>query len=696
MDNLLQTNIAYLKGIGPVRAKKLAKELSIKVYQDLLTHYPFRYQDRTRFYDIKDIEEGMPHIQLKGTITDLTNINRGSRKRLKATFKDTTGTLSLVWFNRIEYIRKIITLNTPYYIFGKPTLYNGKFSINHPELNNPFQENSQHLYPIYSTTEKLSALGLDSKGIVQAQRTLLTTIAPHIVETLPAYLLAQHKLISKKKALQYIHFAPNTKLLEEARHRLAFEELFYLQLRLLRHKKLAIEKSSAQVFANTTLLTHFYHHHLPFNLTVAQKKVLKEIFKDLSSGKQMNRLLQGDVGSGKTMVAFLSMLLPWASDAQVVLMAPTEILAQQHYHSLISYAQKLNITIDLLTGSTPKKKRKVLYKPLADGSLRLLIGTHALLEDKVQFKQLGLAIIDEQHRFGVVQRTKLLVKNNQQQPPHILVMSATPIPRTLAMTLYGSLDVSTIDELPPGRLPIKTVHRYDAQRLPIFTFIKKQLAQGKQAYIVYPLVEGPSKLAYKDVMDGYTSISRAFPNTPIGILYGNMKPANKAYEMQRFVKGDTKIMVATTVIEVGIDVPNATVMIIENAERFGLAQLHQLRGRIGRGATQSYCILMTGYKLSVASKIRIDTMVATHDGFEIAEADLQLRGPGNLVGIEQSGVLALKIADLKKDGAIVQKTRTIAEQILKKDPNLTNEAHHCIQQELIYLVTHTPNWSSVS
>jgi ATP-dependent DNA helicase RecG len=587
--------------------------------------------------------------------------------------------------------------NVDYVVFGKPSRYGNKLSIAHPEIEllTEKSEKGGYLQPVYPLSEKLRNRYIDNKFIIKLQQDVIKGAISHIRETLPAAILQQQSFIGKKEALINIHFPKSLEWLEQAQRRLKFEELFYIQLRLVKMKLVREEKFKGMVFGDTSILTRFYKEHLPFDLTEAQKRVVREIYSDMKSGKQMNRLLQGDVGSGKTIVGFISILLAIGGDAQAALMAPTEILAQQHYANLKKYADKMNISIALLTGSVKKSARKPIHEQLADGSLKILIGTHALLEVEVKFYKLGLAIIDEQHRFGVAQRSKLWQKNSNFYP-HVLVMTATPIPRTLAMTLYGDLEISVIDELPKGRKPIKTTHQFDSHRLQVNGFIKTQIEAGRQVYVVYPLIEESEKLDLKHLMDGYESISRAFPEMPISILHGQMKPEAKDFEMARFAKGETKIMVATTVIEVGVDVPNASVMIVESAQRFGLSQLHQLRGRVGRGAEQSFCILMTDHKLSSESKTRIETMVRTNNGFEIAETDLKLRGPGDLMGTQQSGALDLLIADLGKDGELLKTARVAAQTILANDPLLQQEENRMILHQIESTNKSAVNWSKVS
>lgn len=696
MASFFETSIEFLKGVGPQRAVVMQKELKIFTFGDLIQHYPFRYEDRTRFYQVKDIHEEMPYVQIRGKITRFETVGSQYKKRLVGHFTDGSGNLELVWFQGINWALQKLKPGVPYVVFGKPNRYGKTYSIAHPEVD-PEQEKEAKsgLQPVYPLTEKLRARHIDSKFISTLQQMILQNAKIHVRETLPDALVQQYHFPDKFIALQNIHFPGDATALAAAQHRLKFEELFYLQLRLLKMKLVRIEKFKGQVFNDTVILTDFYKHYLPFPLTEAQKKVIREIYGDMKSGHQMNRLLQGDVGSGKTIVAFICILLVIGADAQAALMAPTEILAQQHYKNLKKYADAMNLPIALLTGSTKKAARKELHEQLQSGELKILIGTHALLEEEVRFHQLGLAIIDEQHRFGVAQRSKLWQKNTDTYP-HVLVMTATPIPRTLAMTLYGDLDISVIDEMPKGRKPIKTTHQFDAHRLQVNAFLRQQIDAGRQVYIVYPLIEESEKLDLKHVMDGYESISRAFPDLAISILHGQMKAEAKEFEMNRFLKGETKIMVATTVIEVGVDVPNASVMVIESAERFGLSQLHQLRGRVGRGAEQSYCILMTSYKLSAEARLRMNTMVRTNNGFEIAETDLELRGPGDLMGTQQSGLLDLLIADLGKDGKILQQAREAANHILQADPELKKADNLPIKAHLSSLRKATVNWAKIS
>ncbi|MCM5663083.1 ATP-dependent DNA helicase RecG [Galbibacter mesophilus] len=697
--NILQTPIDYLKGVGPNRADLLRKELGIHTYQDLVNLFPNRYLDKTRYYKINELQRNGTEVQIIGKITHLKTVEQKRGKRLVATFVDETGQMELVWFRGHKWIRENLKLNKPYVVFGKTNWYNG-FSMAHPDMELlEVHEKSIRtaMQPIYPSTEKLTNKGITNKVINKIMQQLFVETKARFFDTLSEELRNELKLISKSKALFNIHFPQNQELLAKAQYRLKFEELFYIQLQLIAKNLTRKNKIKGFNFDKVgTLFNTFYTEHLPFELTDAQKRVIKEIRNDLGTNAQMNRLLQGDVGSGKTIVALMTMLLAIDNGFQACLVAPTEILAQQHFNGILELVKPLNLEVKLLTGSSKTSERKEIHEQLEEGSLHILIGTHAVLEDKVQFKNLGLAIIDEQHRFGVAQRAKLWHKN--EIPPHILVMTATPIPRTLAMSLYGDLDISVIDELPPGRKAIKTVHRYDSNRLKVFGFIKDEIAKGRQIYVVYPLIQESEKLDYKDLMDGYESIVREFPqpNYQISIVHGQMKPADKDYEMERFVKRETQIMVATTVIEVGVNVPNASVMIIESAERFGLSQLHQLRGRVGRGAEQSFCILMTSHKLSNDSKTRLETMVRTNDGFEIAEVDLKLRGPGDIMGTQQSGVLNLKIADIVKDNDILKTARYYAMRVLKEDPRLGLEKNKIFRYTYQQLAKHKNIWNYIS
>ncbi|NVK51073.1 MAG: ATP-dependent DNA helicase RecG [Cyclobacteriaceae bacterium] len=697
MSGFFSTKIEFLKGVGPQRAELLNKELQIFTYGDLLQHYPFRYEDRSKFYKIHQLNPDLENVQVIARVMKMEIVGVGGKKRLVAHVADETGEMEMTWFKGIQWVQKKLPIGSVFIFFGKPAQFGRKWSIAHPEMEPLSQasENRNSFQPVYSTTEKLRSRFLDSRGISKLMEQLVQASLPYIQETLPSGILEQYQLIEKKEALREIHFPSRPELLQRARKRLKFEEFFFLQLRLLKMKVARTEKFRGQILDNTSLVTDFYQNHIPFELTGAQKRVIRESYQDMKSGKQMNRLIQGDVGSGKTMVAFICMLIAIGSGAQACLMAPTEILANQHYEGLKEYADMMGIKIALLTGSVKKSARKTIHEELLNGELKILIGTHALLEDVVQFQNLGLAIVDEQHRFGVAQRAKLWAKN-EEFFPHVLVMTATPIPRTLAMTLYGDLDVSVIDELPAGRKPIQTVHRYDKDRLKVFGFINQEIQKGRQVYIVYPLIEESEKLNLKNLMDGYESIARAFPQYPLSIVHGSMKADAKDFEMQRFVKGETKIMVATTVIEVGVNVPNASVMIIENAERFGLSQLHQLRGRVGRGAEQSYCILMSKYELSKDSRIRLETMVRTNDGFEIADVDLRLRGPGDLMGTQQSGVTDLLIADLSRDAGLLTLARDAAQQLLAADPHLTLPENQPILKQIQQQKKSAVNWSRIS
>ena len=697
MSGIFDTKIEFLKGVGPQKAALINKELNLFTFGELIQHYPFRYEDRTKFFKIREITAELENVQIIGKIRQVELIGLGPKRRLVAHVVDETGEMEMTWFKGIQWVQPKLPAGATFIFYGKPALYGRKWSIAHPEMEplSAANESRNNFQPVYSTTEKLRAKFLDSRGISKLMEQLVQVCLPQIQETLPAAILGQYQLVGKQESIRQIHFPSNPDLLQRARRRLKFEEFFFLQLRILMMKLTRIEKAQGQILSSTELVTEFYKNHIPFELTNAQKRVVREAFADMKSGRQMNRLIQGDVGSGKTMVAFICMLIAISSGAQACLMAPTEILANQHHEGLRQYAEMMGLEIALLTGSVKKSRRKQIHESLESGQLKILIGTHALLEDVVQFQNLGLAIVDEQHRFGVAQRAKLWAKN-ERFIPHVLVMTATPIPRTLAMTLYGDLDVSVIDELPAGRKPIQTVHRYDKDRLKVFGFINQEIQKGRQVYIVYPLIDESEKLDLKNLMDGYESIARAFPNYPISIVYGSMKSEDKDFEMQRFVKGETKIMVATTVIEVGVNVPNASVMIIENAERFGLSQLHQLRGRVGRGAEQSYCVLMSKLELSKDSRIRLDTMVRTNDGFEIADVDLRLRGPGDLMGTQQSGVTDLLIADLSKDAQILTLARDAAQQILVLDPGLTQPENAPILRQVQQQKKHAVNWSRIS
>ena len=696
----LNNPVYYLKGISNVRASILSAELGLTRLNDLLHFFPYRYIDRTKFYKINELINNNSDIQIIGRVVELKTIQQKKGTRLVGKFQDDTGAIELVWFKGHKWLKDSIKINTQFVIYGKLNYFKGVFSIVHPEMDllEDYKKKIQtKLQPVYSSTDKLVNSGLSPKVFRGYLQDLLQQIFEQIQESLSTELIVNHGLIGKKEALLNIHFPTSPEMLEKAQYRLKFEELFFIQLQLVRKKLIRKNKIKGYVFAKVgDVFNEFYSQYLPFDLTNSQKVVLKEIRTDVASNTHMNRLLQGDVGSGKTIVALLAMLLAIDNGFQAAIIAPTEILATQHFNAIQELLQKMNISVDLLTGSCRVKKRREIHEGLENGKLKILIGTHALLEDKVTFKNLGIAIIDEQHRFGVAQRSKMWQKN--ELPPHILVMTATPIPRTLAMSVYGDLDISVIDELPPGRKEVKTVHRFDSNRLAVFKFMKQEIEKGRQVYVVYPLIEESKAMDYKDLMDGHESISREFPmpKYQISIVHGKMKAANKEYEMQRFVKGETQIMVATTVIEVGVNVPNASIMVIESAERFGLSQLHQLRGRVGRGADQSYCVLLSSFKLSAEAKTRLKTMVETSDGFKIAEVDLKLRGPGNMMGTQQSGVLNLKIADVVKDTSILYKARNAAIEILQDDPNLLKPANSCIHKTYAEISKTTGAWSNIS
>jgi ATP-dependent DNA helicase RecG len=700
-NNLLETPIEYLKGVGPNRGALLRKELGIFKYGDLVNFFPNRYIDRTRYYKINELQNNIAEVQIIGKIINIKTVEFGrNQKRLVAAFIDDTGQIDLNWFQGHKWIKESLKLNEVCVIFGKCAQYGNQFSMAHPEIE-LLSEHQKSLrsamQPVYPSTETLTNRGITNRVVNKMMQQLFLETQALFSETLPSYLTNELKLIPKNAALFNIHFPKSAEILAKAQFRLKFEELFFIQLQLITKNLIRKHKIKGHPFTSVgEFFNDFYKNHLPFQLTNAQKRVIKEIRTDMGSNAQMNRLLQGDVGSGKTIVAFMSMLLALDNGFQACLMAPTEILANQHFIGLSELAASLNINIKILTGSTKIAARRIIHEELENGTLQILIGTHALLEDKVKFQNLGLAVIDEQHRFGVEQRSKLWKKNTV--PPHILVMTATPIPRTLAMSLYGDLDISVIDELPPGRKPIQTVHRFDSNRLKVWKFIRDEIALGRQIYIVYPLIQESEKMDYKDLMDGYESISRDFPlpQYSVSILHGKMKPAEKDSEMKRFAEGKTNIMVATTVIEVGVNVPNASVMIIESAERFGLSQLHQLRGRVGRGADQSYCILMTSFKLSSDSKTRMETMVSTNDGFEIAEVDLKLRGPGDLMGTQQSGVLNLQIADIVRDRDILLLARNHAIKILKEDAPLQKPENAILKAVFIELTKKKNIWNYIS
>jgi ATP-dependent DNA helicase RecG len=700
VTEILNNPIEFLKGVGPARGELLKKELNIFTFEDLLGYFPFRYVDRSKFFKISEISSENAYIQLKGRIKEVSIIGQGRAKRFVAIFGDETGNIELVWFQGIKWIQDKIKPGYEYIVFGKPTIFNGKYNFAHPETELAGDMDTglnATLQPVYYSGEKLKNRGLDSRGISRLTKTLLLLLEGKIPETLPDYLLERLHFLPRKDTMMNIHHPENQQLLDKAIARLKFEEFFYIQLLLLKQKFLTTVKSTGHIFKIVgENFNEFYKNHLPFELTNAQKRVIREIRYDIGNGKQMNRLLQGDVGSGKTLVALMCMLIAIDNGFQTALMAPTEILARQHFNTINGFLKEMDISVQILTGSTKTSERKKIHSALMDGSLNILVGTHALIEDKVQFKNLGFVVIDEQHRFGVEQRAKLWKKNTT--PPHVLVMTATPIPRTLAMTVYGDLEVSVIDELPPGRKPIQTFHFYDSKRAELFGFMRKKIAEGRQIYVVYPLINESETLDLKDLQDGYDSITRAFPlpDYAVSIVHGQMKPEEKDFEMQRFVKGETQIMVATTVIEVGVDVPNASVMVIENAERFGLSQLHQLRGRVGRGAEQSYCILMTSFKLTSDGRKRIETMVNTNDGFQISEVDLKLRGPGDLQGTQQSGVLDMKIADIVRDEKILKYARNLAIEIIKDDPQLEKPKNALLAGRLAQLQKHRYDWSRIS
>ncbi len=696
MNNFLITPIEYLKGVGPQRAEVLKKELRIFTFQDLIEYYPFRYVDRSEHHKIRDLVDLEGFAQLRGRITQFVDSGTGRNKRLTAKFEDDTGMIDLVWFKGASWMKKSLQLNKEIQVYGKPKLFGNKWNIPHPEIST-IDKQEVGFQPVYSSTERLSSMSLNTKGIEKIVRNLLEENSIKFEDILSDSFRTKYQLVARDLAVRGVHIPKTEQQVQAARYRLKFEELFFLQMELLMRKKIAIQKSKGFVFTKVgDHFNSFYSEVLPFDLTGAQKRVLKEIRRDMNTGHHMNRLLQGDVGSGKTLVALLSMLLGIDNDFQAALMAPTEILAIQHFESISDFLKEKNVNVALLTGSTKKKDRTVLHEQLLNGEIDILIGTHALLEDVVQFKNLGLVVIDEQHRFGVKQRARMWKKNTT--PPHVLIMTATPIPRTLAMTFYGDLDVSVIDELPPGRKPITTLHKKEANRLRVFGFMKEEIAKGRQVYIVYPLIHESESLDFNNLMDGYEAISRSFPlpDYNVSIVHGKMKPEDKEFEMNRFVKGETQIMVATTVIEVGVNVPNASVMIIESAERFGLSQLHQLRGRVGRGAEKSFCILMTGDKISQDTKKRINTMVRTNDGFEISEVDLQLRGPGDLLGTQQSGLLDLKIANLSKDGHVVELARNAAKEILTEDPLLEKPENAGIRTKLNSMLRSRPNWGKIA
>ena len=698
MFDITTRDIKYLQGVGPQRASLLDKELQLRSLHDLLYYFPYKYVDRSRLYYIHEIDGNMPYIQLKGEILSFETIGEGRQRRLVAHFSDGTGVVDLVWFQGVKYLLGRYKVHEPYIVFGKPTVFNGRINIAHPDID-PAGEltlSTMGLQPYYNTTEKMKRGGLNSHAIEKLMKNAFALLQQPLAETLCEKVVREHHLMPLDEALRNIHFPQNPELLRKAQYRLKFEELFYVQLNILRYTQDRRRKFRGLVFERVgEVFNTFYNRNLPFQLTGAQKRVIKEIRKDMGSGRQMNRLLQGDVGSGKTLVALMSMLIALDNGYQACIMAPTEILAAQHYETMTRLLFGMNVRVELLTGSVKGKKREEILHNLLTGDVDILVGTHAVLEDTVHFASLGMVVIDEQHRFGVAQRAKLWSKNTC--PPHVLVMTATPIPRTLAMTLYGDLEVSVIDELPPGRKPIQTIHQFDNRRPSLYAGIRKQIAEGRQVYIVYPLIKESEKIDIKNLEEGYAHICEEFPDCRVSKVHGQMKPAEKDAEMQRFVNGETQIMVATTVIEVGVNVPNASVMVIENAERFGLSQLHQLRGRVGRGADQSYCILVTNYKLSEDTRKRLEIMVQTNDGFEIAEADLKLRGPGDLEGTQQSGMaFDLKIADLARDGQLLQYVREVASTIVDEDPHGQLPQYQVLWHHLQSLRKTHVNWAVIS
>ena len=698
MLDLDKRSLMYLPGVGPKKAEILRKEAGISSYEDLLFYFPYKYIDRSRFYKVSEITGNMPYIQLKGRILYYDTVGEGRTRRLVAKFSDGTGTIDLVWFKGLNYVTDKYKTGTEYIVFGKPTEFGHIYNIPHPDID-PIDQADQvaaGLTPFYNTSEKMKKSFLNSRAIQNLQYTLLSSLNWNLPETLPANVLSRIQMMPLKEAIRNVHFPESTEKLRLAQLRLKFDELFFIQLNILRTASLRKLKLKGIVFPTVgDYFNTFYKEYLPFELTGAQKRVVKEIRADMGSGRQMNRLLQGDVGSGKTLVALLSMLLAVDNHCQACMMAPTEILATQHYATVMEFLKDMDIRVALLTGSTKKKERNVLLPAIASGEIQIVIGTHVLIEETVVFSSLGLAIIDEQHRFGVEQRSRLWKKNTVV--PHVLVMTATPIPRTLAMTLYGDLDVSVIDELPPGRKPIQTVHRYDNKKAQLYDFLRKEIQLGRQVYVVYPLIEGSEKLDYKNLEDGFETFKEVFPEYKVCMVHGKMKAADKETEMQKFITGEAQILMATTVIEVGVNVPNASVMVIESAERFGLSQLHQLRGRVGRGAEQSYCILVSSYKLSNDTRKRLEIMVNSNNGFEIAEADLRLRGHGDLEGTQQSGEgLDLKIANLAADGQILQYARDIAQEVLDKDPELLSEPNRILNERLKTLFTRKINWGMIS
>ena len=696
--DLHQRSITYLPGVGPKRAEVLQKEVNLASYEDLLYYIPYKYMDRSRFYRVSDINGSMPYIQLKGRILSFETLGEGSAKRLIGKFSDGTGTIDLVWFKQIHWVTNKLKPDVDYIVFGKPTLFGNSFNMVHPDVD-PIEQAAQvaqGLTPYYNTTERMKKIGLNSRALQNLIFNLLSNLQWQVPEILSPDLLQRTKLISLSDALRQIHFPESIEMMRKAQQRLKFDELFFIQLNLLQRADRRKRKQQGLLFARVgDYFNTFYKTYLPFELTNAQKRVIREIRADMGSGRKMNRLLQGDVGSGKTLVALLCMLLALDNQCQACIMAPTEILAAQHYATIQAFLRDMPVKVALLTGSTKKKERNQILPAIAQGEIQIVIGTHALIEEQVVFASLGLAVIDEQHRFGVEQRSRLWSKN--VIPPHVLVMTATPIPRTLAMTLYGDLDVSVIDELPPGRKPVRTIHRYDTKKAELYAFLRSEIQKGRQVYVVYPLIEGNEKLDYQDLEAGFETFKEVFAEYTVCMVHGRMKAADKEREMQKFVSGEAQILLATTVIEVGVNVPNASVMVIESAERFGLSQLHQLRGRVGRGAEQSYCILVSSYKLSNDTRKRLEIMVNSNDGFQIAEEDLRLRGHGDLEGTRQSGEgLDLKIANLATDGQILQYAREQAMEVLDKDPDLLSEEHRILSERLKTLFDKQKDWSRIS
>ena len=700
MIDILQQDIQYLPGVGPNRKKMLNQELGIETFGDLLQYYPYKHVDRSRLYDIGELNGDMPFVQVKGHILSFETFKMSARKeRVVAHFTDGTGkVMDLTWFNGGKYAKQSYKIGTEYVIFGRPNVFNGRINVTHPDIDaaDKLELSTMGMQPYYNTTEKMKKSGLNSRAIERLTKSLIDIIKDPIAETIPDFITSRLHLMSRDEALRKIHYPLDAKELEKARTRLKFEELFYVQLNILRYASDHRRKYRGYVFSHVgDYFNTFFHQYLPFSLTEAQKRVIREIRKDTGSGKQMNRLLQGDVGSGKTLVALMSMLIALDNGYQACIMAPTEILAEQHLQTIQGFLNGMNIRVELLTGIVKGKKRQAVLDGLLDGSVQILVGTHAVIEDTVQFANLGMVVVDEQHRFGVAQRAKLWTKNTN--PPHVLVMTATPIPRTLAMTLYGDLDVSVIDELPPGRKPVVTTHVFDRSMPSLYDGLRKQIQQGRQVYIVFPLIEESEKIDLKNLEDGFEVLRQVFPEFRLSKVHGKMKPKDKEEEMQRFVKGETQMLVATTVIEVGVNVPNASVMVILEAQRFGLSQLHQLRGRVGRGADQSYCILVTNHQMSEDTRKRIDIMCETNDGFRIAEADLKLRGPGDLEGTQQSGMASdLKIADIARDGQLVQLARDEAQAIIDEDPECHSDKYNMLWNRLRQLRKTNVNWAAIS